>query len=250
MRRSLFLSCAAAVLAIISPAANAAAAAKTSHAGPAKVRDWSTVVNPTPAGGFVMGNPGAKIKLVEYGSMTCPHCARFDASGVPNLIDKYVKTGEVSWEFRNYVRDALDLTAALIARCNGPRSFFPVTRTFFKEQPNWEARVQNLPQDRVKAVDDLPPKQKFAALADLSGLSQLAAARGLPPARSKQCLSNDSSINQLVKMTGNATTEYPDFKGTPTFVINGAMVDLGPVTEAQVWPALESKIRAALGERH
>ena len=92
--------------------------------------------------------------------------------------------------------------------------------------------------------------QVHALLAIEQRLSQLAATRGLPPARSKQCLSNDGSINQLVKMTGNATTEYPDFKGTPTFVINGAMVDLGPVTEAQVWPALESKIRAALGERH
>ncbi|HEX5258966.1 MAG TPA: thioredoxin domain-containing protein [Sphingomicrobium sp.] len=249
MRRSVFLSCAAALLSIIGPAANAAAAARTGRAPTAKVRDWSAVVSQTPAGGFVMGNPNAKIKLVEYGSMTCPHCARFDASGVPNLIDKYVKTGEVSWEFRNYVRDALDLTAALIARCNGARSFFPVMRTFFEEQPNWETRVENLPQDREKAVNDLPPKQKFAALANLAGLSQLAAARGLPAARSKQCLSNDGSINQLVKMTGNATTEFPDFKGTPTFVINGAMVDLGPVTEAQVWPALESKIRAALGGR-
>jgi protein-disulfide isomerase len=47
-------------------------------------------------------------------------------------------------------------------------------------------------------------------------------------------------------MTADVQSQYPDFKGTPAFVINGALVDLGPVTEDQVWPALERKIREAL----
>src|SRR5947208_13614749 len=88
--------------------------------------DWTHVVAATPSGGFVLGNPKAKVKLVEYGSLSCPHCRAFDQDGVPTLLSKYVKPGQVSWEFRNYVRDSADLTAALIARCNGVRSFFPL----------------------------------------------------------------------------------------------------------------------------
>ena len=66
--------------------------------------DWSTIVSRSPEGGFVMGNPNAKVKLVEFGSLTCPHCAEFEHQGGQALVDNYVKKGLVSWEFRNYVR--------------------------------------------------------------------------------------------------------------------------------------------------
>ena len=116
---------------------------------PPKGGDWSTVVSATPAGGFVMGNPDAKLKLIEYGSLTCPHCRAFDEEGVTPLIDNYVKTGKVSYEFRNYVRDAFDMSASLIARCNGPKGFFQLTRALYKDQPNWVAKVQAAPQDQL-----------------------------------------------------------------------------------------------------
>ena len=133
MKPSVFLAGAIALVAIAGcnskPGdAKTNAPVKWQQVAPPKGGDWSMVVNPTPAGGFMMGNPNAKIKLVEFGSMTCPHCAEFDEIGVPALVDKYVKSGQVSWEFRNYVRDPFDLTASLIARCNGAKSFFPLTR--------------------------------------------------------------------------------------------------------------------------
>ena len=58
--------------------------------------NWSDVVNATSAGGFMMGNPNAKVKLIEIGSLSCPHCKAFDDEGVPALVDKYVKPGKVS----------------------------------------------------------------------------------------------------------------------------------------------------------
>src|SRR3954463_5458488 len=70
--------------------------------------DWTKVVTPTPAGGFMMGNPVAKVHLIEYGALTCPHCQRFDESGVTPLVDNYVKTGKITYEFRNYLLNALD----------------------------------------------------------------------------------------------------------------------------------------------
>ena len=58
--------------------------------------DWSTIVSATPEGGFVMGNPNAKVKLVEFGSLTCPHWAEFEEKGGKALVDNYVKKGLVS----------------------------------------------------------------------------------------------------------------------------------------------------------
>jgi protein-disulfide isomerase len=254
MKTSVFMAFAIALVAIAgcnSKPGDAAphTAVKLTQVKPPKGVDWARVVAPTPAGGFVMGNPKAKVKLVEYGSMTCPHCAHFDQTAAPTLVAKYVKSGQVSWEFRNYVRDAFDVSAAMVARCNGAKSFFPLTRAIFKDQKNWEARIEAVPEDRLKATQDLPPNQEFAALAKFAGFQQLAAASGIPPAKSSQCLSNAEAVNQLIQMGSDTNSKFPDFPGTPTFLINGSMVDIGPVTEDQVWPALEAKINAALRGR-
>ena len=222
---------------------------KLAQVKPPKGSDWTAIVAPTPAGGFVMGNPKAKVKLVEYGSMTCPHCAHFDQTAAPTLIGKYVKSGQVSWEFRNYVRDAFDVSAAMVARCNGARSFFPLTRAIFKDQKNWEAKIQAIPDDQLKATQDLPPEKEFAVLAKVAGFAELAAKSGLPKARTSQCLSNADMVNRLIQIGTETNSKFPDFPGTPTFLINGSMVDLGPVTEDQVWPALEAKINAAVRGR-
>lgn len=223
---------------------DAAVRATARHAAASTARDWTRVVSATPDGGFVMGNPAAKVKLVEFGSMTCPHCRAFDQEGVPTLINQFVKTGKVSWEFRNYVRDAFDVSAALIARCDGAKGFFPLTRAIFKDQPNWEAQIQKTPQNQLKSMENLPTDRVFAEAAKVAGLQAVAATHGLPAARSSQCLANKQSIDQLVHMAADATTRFPDFPGTPTFVINGKMLD-----RTATWGALEPQLKNALGER-
>lgn len=216
------------------------AVAKPAKAAPS--RDWTHVVAATSTGSFVLGNPKAKVKLVEYGSLTCPHCRAFDAEGVPTLLGKYVKSGQVSWEFRNYVRDPVDLTAGLIARCNGAKDFFPLTRALFKDQGVWFGKAVATPEDQLKRLADLPPQQQFAETAKIAGLDAWAVAHGLPAAKTHQCLTNVAAVNQLVKMTAAATDEHPDFKGTPTFLINGAMVQ-----GAYGWSSLEPDLKAAVG---
>jgi protein-disulfide isomerase len=230
--------CAVALMSMLVLAAPAAA--KTVAKRP--MADWTHVVAATPAGGFVLGNPKAKIKLVEYGSLSCPHCRAFDQEGVPTLLAKYVKPGQVSWEFRNYVRDSADLTAALIARCNGARGFFPLVRAIYKDQPVWFGKVVAAPKEQLQKVADLPEKQQFVAMAKIAGLDAWATTHGLPAAKTYQCLSNVKSIDQLARMTGDATDQHPDFKGTPTFLINGAMVQ-----DAFTWERLEPPLKAALG---
>jgi hypothetical protein len=216
---------------------------KVEAVAPPQGGDWAQVVTQTPAGGFVMGNPNAAVKLVEYGSLTCPHCREFDETGVQPLIDNYVKSGRVAYELRNYVRDPFDLAGALITRCNGAKGFFPLTRAMFKDQANWLNRLQSIPPEQQQALTTLGPDRQFLEIAKAAGFQQWAAMRGLPSARSTTCLTDQAEINRLVQMTSDATTEIPNFPGTPTFTINGELAE-----NAATWKLLEPKLRDALGE--
>ena len=243
-----YLSCAlAAALASASCDArngNGGAAAQPQSELPAVPKpadgDWSKVVSQTPEGGFLMGNPRAKLRLVELGSLTCDECKEFDETGVTPLINKYVKTGRVGYEFRNFIRDGLDLTAALVVRCNGAKTFFPLERALYEDQEEWIAKVQQTPQERLQ---NLPPERQFVELAKAAGLQDWAAKRGLPPAKSTQCLQDQNSVNQLIQMASDITSQYPQFKGTPSFILNGKLLE-----DIHTWKDLEPKLAQALGQ--
>ena len=108
------------------------------------------------------------------------------------------------------------------------------------------AKVQTAPPAQLEALQNLPPNQIGLATAKVVGFPEWAAMRGLPEAKSTQCLTNANEVNRLVEMNADATQKYPDFPGTPTFILNDKMVEMPGVTEAQLWPALEGKIREAL----
>ena len=246
MKSIYFIACALAVVTVAGcnskegDAATNAPLNITPVAAP-KGGDWTQIVAQTPEGAFLMGNPNAKVKVVEYGSMTCPHCREFDEKGASSLINNYVKTGQVSYEFRNYVRDAFDITATLITRCNGAKTFFPLTRAMFEDQEKWVAKVQAAPPEQLEQLQNLPPNQQFLQMAKVAGFQDWAAMRGIPVAKSSQCLSDENSINQLVQMASDATTQYPNFPGTPAFIINGELAE-----KTATWEALEPKLKAAL----
>ena len=250
MKPSHILLATAAIFA--SAACNAEKGAESNSSAPLNIEriappqggDWSQMVTETPAGGFLMGNPEAPVKLVEYGSMTCPHCAEFDETGLQPLIDNYVKTGQVSFEFRNYVRDPYDLTAALITRCNGAQGFFPLTRAMFKDQQDWITKLQGVSPEQQQALMNLGPQQQFLEIAKLAGFQQWAAMRGVPNAKSTACLTDEGEVNQLVQMNGDATSQYPNFPGTPTFTINGELLE-----RTADWATLEPQLRDAVAER-
>lgn len=206
--------------------------------------DWSKVVSQTPEGGFLMGNPRAKVRLVELGSLTCDECKEFDETGVTPLINKYVKTGSVSYEFRNYVRDGLDLTAALVVRCGGAKAFFPLERALYEDQEKWIAKVQQTPREQLAKLQNLPPEQQFVGFAKAAGLQDWAAMRGLPLVKSTQCLKDQNSVNQLIQMASDITSKYSEFKGTPSFVLNGVLLE-----DIHTWKDLEPKLAQALERR-
>jgi len=202
--------------------------------------DWSTIVTKTAEGGFAMGNPNAKVKLVEYGSLTCHVCADFEEQGGKALVDNYVKKGLVSWEFRNFVRDPFDIAASLLARCGGEASFFGLTRNLFSDQKEWIGKIQNADPAKLQSLQSMPPAQQFSTIADLGGLKLYASMRGLPQVKAGQCLANEGEVNRLVQMNADATATY-NVAGTPTFLINGTVVE-----QTSSWEALEPRIKEAI----
>jgi protein-disulfide isomerase len=204
--------------------------------------DWTKTVSLTPEGGMRMGNPDAKVKLVEYGSLTCPHCAEFAEKGEPQLVDKYVKTGQVSYEFRNFVRDPLDITMSLIARCGGASpQFFQLSNAMYSDQKSIFDKLQSVPQQQLASLQSQAPVQQFQAYAKFAGLQEWAAQRGLPSAKTSACLSNQQEIEKLVQMNSDAVSQY-NLPGTPTFLINGEVVP-----ETATWDKLEPKLKEAVG---
>ncbi len=212
---------------------------------PPKGGDWTTVVSATPEGGFLMGNPNAKVKLVEYGSMTCPHCREFDEEAMATLTSKYVKSGQVSFEFRNFVRDGYDMAASVIARCAGTSGFFGLTRQMYADQPDWVAKIQAADPAKMQAIASLPVSQQLSEVAKLAGLQQYAAMRGLPVAKSSVCLADEQTPTKLVQIQTDVMAKYPDFPGTPTFIQDGKMVEIKP--GGSVWSQVEASINTALG---
>jgi len=229
-----------AALAIASPTA---ARSPVRPVAVAKATDWSKVASATAAGGFVMGNPSAKVKLVEYGSLTCSHCRRFDGDGVPPLIANYVRSGRVSWEFRSFLLNGYDIPATLTASCNGAASFFPLLRALYAAQPDWVAKMQAIPADRLAAIQKMPPPQQFAAIGQAAGFPAFAAAHGVPSARIGACMSNEAAAEKLAKGTADAANRL-HVNSTPTFMVNGTTVDYSGASS--VWGAVQARLDTAL----
>lgn len=201
--------------------------------------EWVTTVSATPDGGFVMGNPKAPIKLVEYASLSCSHCAEFSEKASEPLKSRYVSTGKVSYELRNYVRDPLDMTVTLVARCGGPGPFFPLTEQLYTQQAGWFEKMQTLAPAEQQAIAALPTAKQFGAFAQLLGLEDFARQRGLTTERLNACFVDNAEIEKLVKMRDRANSEF-NLQGTPTFLINGQTVP-----ETATWELLEPKLKAA-----
>lgn len=211
----------------------AMAAALFALAAPAAAqRDWTTMVTQTPSGAFVMGNPKAKVKLVEYLSLTCDHCAHFAEEAFGPLKAGYIRSGKVSLELRHAIRDPFDIAAALLVRCQGPGGYFQSTETVLARQPEWLQRASQLPEEEP---GDKPMGERLIAMAKGSGLDTM-----FPPARVAPCLSNAAEHKRLAAMADEAWVKRK-IGGTPAFLING-------VIQADVasWDALEPRLKAAL----
>ena len=149
------------------------------------------------AGEMALGSEEAPVTVIEYASMTCPHCAAFHADTFDELKEKYINSGKVRFVFREFPLDGLALRAAMLARCSGEERFFAMIDVLFRQQKSW-ARAES-------------PLAALARIARLGGISQ---------ERFNACMA-DQSLADLVlqnRMTGER--EYK-VASTPTFIVNG-----------------------------
>lgn len=197
---------------------------------------WSDVVAVTPDGGHVMGNPEAPIKIVEFASLTCSHCADFSIESHDELKRDFIDTGRVSLELRNFVRDGLDITAAAITHCAPPERYFPLTQSTFAGQAQIFEAAQANPQGFEAAMKS-PPAVRFQQLAKAMKLDQFFQSRGMTAEQVNACLANVDAIQKLEDGTSAATQQY-NIQGTPTFLINGQVAE-GIAT----WPLMRDRLR-------
>jgi protein-disulfide isomerase len=219
-------------------AAVADAQARRPAARTAAQRDWTRTVVATPQGGFRMGNPNAPVKLVEYGSLTCPHCAAFSVTGSTGVAAR-VRTGKLSFEFRNMVLNGADVAVSLVARCAPPQNFFRLTERLYATQQQWLPRLSGMTQAQQDQLKALPDQQKFGRMAEIAGIGPLAAQAGVPPQKAKACLASKPAVDRLVGMYEAANAM--GVQRTPTFFVNGTKV------EADTWAELQPIILKAGG---
>jgi protein-disulfide isomerase len=150
-------------------------------------------------GDMVMGAANAPVTIIEYASLTCPHCARFHAETLPKLKSDYVDTGKVKFIFRDYPLDRIALAGAMIAQCSGPERYFTFLDVLFRQQATWTRGNEQ------------------EALASLRRLARLG---GMSDTQIDDCLKN-KTVQDSILATSVAGQQQFQVKSTPTLIING-----------------------------
>jgi protein-disulfide isomerase len=203
-------------------------------------KQWQEVVEKT-AEGYRMGNPNAPLKLVEYGSRTCPTCGAFGRDGMPPLEANYVSTGKVSYEFREFmVHGPPDLASSLLGTCVGTDPFFPVLEQMYANQMSFLEKQEAAVKDTafLASMQGKSPGEVATGWAEKMGLIDFFKQRGVPEAKARACLTDTKQIDALTKITGDAGSSGL-VSGTPTFLLNDKPVE-GVVAWSQLEPVLKN----------
>lgn len=200
-------------------------------------QSWTEVVEVTEADGYLLGNPDAPLKLIEYGSLTCGACANFAQTGTDQLVEDYVSTGVVSFELRNQVHNVFDLTLASLARCSAPESFHPLADQVWSNFNDVMGQMQGA-QAQLANVGDLPEDQRFVAIAEAAGFLDFFAARGVSRDQARACLSDSEEVLAISERSDAQSAEL-GINSTPTFILNGRVLD------ERSWDDLEAVLQNA-----
>jgi protein-disulfide isomerase len=198
----------------------ALAAAATAAMTPALAQEATTAEAAAPAvKDFSLGSPDAKVKMVEYASFTCPHCAHFHETVFGQLKKDYIDTGKVHFTLREVYFDRYGLWGALIARCGGEMKYFGIHDMLFAKQKEWAAS-----EDPMQVVESLKTIGRSAGLED---------------AAMDACLNDTANAEALIKQF-QTNFEADGVEGTPTLFINGtkysnmAYEDLKAILDAEL----------------
>ncbi|EMD84522.1 thioredoxin domain-containing protein [Pacificimonas flava] len=201
--------------------------------------NWVRQITKTPEGGYLMGNPDAAVKLVEFGSLACSHCADFHEQSMRELKGDYIASGDVSYELRTFVLNPADFVATAVARCTTPEAFYALSDAFFENQGTWLQGMANISQEDAARLEGMNPSQAMVEYGKLGGIDDFVRARGIPESKYQQCVSDESTLAEVEAIRTDAIENY-DLTGTPTFAINGERIEAG------TWPDVKKAIDAAL----
>ena len=161
----------------------------------------SPAVAGTYTGEIVIGKADAPVTIIEYASMTCPHCANFHNKVLPLIKQKYIDTGKVKLAFREFPLDGVALRASMLARCGGKAKVVPFLDILFTQQMDWAASAD--------------PMGALNRIAKLGGMSQTAF---------DSCLADEELMKQLVQSRQEGMEKH-NVQGTPSFIIDGKTHD-------------------------
>ena len=179
--------------------AAASTAALTAALAPALAQETAPVTGAAP-GDFSLGSPDAPVKIVEYASYTCPHCADFHGKVFQKLKAEYIDTGKVYFTLREVYFDRYGLWAAMVARCGGEMRYFGIHDMLFDQQQEWAASP-----DPATVV---------------ASLRTIGKAAGLDDAALDVCLNDQPGAEALIKQF-EANMAADGVEGTPTIFVNG-----------------------------
>jgi len=202
----------AAVICVAALAADAADAPQ-----PDRTVDMAKVLQPGALPDLSIG-PADGVPVIEYGSLTCPHCAVFSKETFPQLKKEYIDTGKVRFIFREFARNTLDVAGFVLARCLGDDKAFAADELLFAEQDKW-------------AFVDKPLEPLIAAMRPT----------GMTQAQATECLKNQKLADGIVAETKTADGEI-HVSGTPTFVIDGKVYG-GELTMDQLKAILDPLVK-------
>ncbi|MDP3175257.1 MAG: DsbA family protein [Phenylobacterium sp.] len=156
-----------------------------------------------------LGDPAAKIKMVEYASPTCPHCARFSTDVFPAFKAKYIDTGKVHYTFKEFLTPPNDVAAAsfLLARCAGKDKYFTVLDTIFRSQQEMFGGAET-------------PRDVLLRIAQSSGMSEQ---------QFTACVGDEASLKALNERVDKAI-KVDKINSTPTFLIDGKKIKEGEIS--------------------
>ena len=198
---------------------------------------WLDTVTVTEENGYLLGNPDAPLKLVEYASHTCGACAYFATNAKEPLKEKYISTGVVAFEQRELIRNFDDLVIATMVQCGPKETMQPLSDQGWAALEEIIGGIQGN-SAAYNAAGDLPPGERFVAAAEAAGLIEFFSARGLSADQARSCLADTDKIDRIAKAS-DAQAKELGVTGTPTFFLNGSKLDVNQ------WEQLEPALQRA-----
>jgi len=204
-----------------------------------KRADWNATIASTPAGGHLIGNPAAAVRVAEYVSYTCPHCAHFHKQSEGPLRIAYVPTGKVAVEVRHLVRDPVDLTVAMLVNCVAPNRFYRAHNAFLITQDKWIGTIDRASDTQKSRWSSGSVLSRMRAIAADFGFYAMIEPYGLNRTAADRCLANQALTDRLAAQTRAAATA--GVESTPSFMINDSLL-----AGTHDWQTLEMQIKARL----